>query len=166
MHNLWANAPKSISTFFFFPALIISFTPFDLITLNTTHIPSVLQAYYQDRILSWGCKNLAFFISFFLIDMFSSVEHNFEALQFILQSQSVLFILNWTYIKYSPLMSKQCMSDFQLLITNLNCMFSHPPMWLLPKAPTELKVYFIKTSWLYRSICCKTSSTGKFSRLW
>lgn len=166
MHNLWANTPKSISTFFFFPALLISFTPFDFITLNTIHFLSVLQTYYQDTILRWGCNKLLFFIRFF-IDMFSSVQHNFEALQFILQWQSVLFIHNWTYFMPSPLMSENNVFDFQLPITNLlSYMFCHPPTWLFPKAPKELKVYFVKTSWLHRSICCETFNTGKFSRFW
>lgn len=55
--------------------------------------------------LALRLQKTAFFIRFF-IDMFSSVQHNFEVLQFILQWQTVLFIHNWTCIMSSPLILK------------------------------------------------------------
>lgn len=139
-----------------------------LIWLHWTQFTFFLYYKLTIKIESWAevTKNLAFFNQFSnryvplnIVQFWSSSIHAPVTI-------STLHTLDLYYVQSSDV-QKQCKSDFQLLIINLlNYTFNHPPMWLLPKAPTELKVYCIKTSWLYSSICCKTFNTGKFSRLW
>lgn len=151
---------KEYQHFLFFPLPSLS-PSLPLIWLHWTQFTFFLYYKLTIKIESQAevAKNLVFLICSPAASFLSSSIHTPVTIS-ALHTQ-----LDPCYVQFTDIW-KQRMSDFQPLITNLlNYMFSHPPTWLLPKVPTELKVYIIKTSWPYRSICGKTSNTGKFTKL-